>query len=83
MPTPDTFAHRLQGPCECGVEHEAATGAASHRTEEDQGAPSIDTYTHFEVGKPSQLWPYWYADGALACYVALWDLQNGRQRRWV
>ena len=37
----------------------------------------MDSYRDFKLGQPSQLWPYGYADGELAGYVARWDRPDG------
>ena len=57
----------------------AQTGPARTRRIPGNGqvAPSVDSYRHPELGKPSQLWPYRYADGELACYTARWDRPGG------
>ena len=69
----NAFAHLLNGVCGCGKEHGARPAPALPLSGGDQGAPSVDTYRHFELGKPVQLWTYRYADGAFACYIARWN----------
>ena len=87
----DTYAHLLRGVCRCGEEHGPVADAAPRRTGGDPSVPSIDTYLDLKLGKPNRLWPYWSANGTLACYVARWDLQDGgkeirplvlENRRW-
>ena len=73
----DTYAHLLEGDCPCGKVHGAGPARARPRPENGQGAPSVDSYRDFKLGQPSQLWPYRYADGELAGYVARWDRPDG------
>ena len=75
----DTYAHLLEGVCPCGKVHGAGPARARPRPENGQGAPSVDSYRDFKLGQPSQLWPYRYADGELAGYVARWDRPGRRQ----
>ena len=37
----------------------------------------MDSYRDLKLGRPSQLWPYRYADGQLAGYAARWDRPDG------
>ena len=73
-PKSDTYAHSLRKLCLCGEEHGSVVDAAPHKT---LGGQSIDTYHDPKLGKPTRLWPYRYANGTLACYVARWDLPVG------
>ena len=90
-PSTDTFAHILRVACRCGQEHGATTAPAQLQSEGGQDAPSVYTYQDLKLGKPAQLWEYQYADGAIACYIARWNLRGGRKeyrpltlqkRRW-
>ena len=73
----NTYAHYLNGECACGDVHDV--GSAQTRTvpSGSQSAPSVHSYRHPELGRPSQLWPYRYADGELACYGARFDKPDG------
>ena len=73
----NTYAHLLDGDCPCGEAH--STGPARTRRIPGNGqvAPSVDSYRHPELGKPSRLWPYRSNDGELAGYVARWDVPGG------
>ena len=73
----NTYAHLLDGDCPCGEAH--GTGPARPRRFPGNGqvAPSVDSYRHPELGKPSRLWPYRSNDGELAGYVARWDRPGG------
>ena len=42
-----------------------------------QGAPSVHSYRHRQLGQPVQVWPYRHADGELAGYAARWDRRDG------
>ena len=73
-----TYAHYLNGDCSCGQVH--GNGPAQARPVaggNGRGVPSVHSYRHPELGRPSQLWPYRYADGELACYVARFDKPDG------
>ena len=76
-PNSKTYAHGLQGPCGCGRGHGAASGSTSLRLGGAQSVPSIDSYQDLKLGKPTRLWPYWHADGELACFMARWDRPDG------
>ena len=91
-PDSSTFAHILSGACRCGQKHGTATAPAQLESEGGQDAPSIYTYRDLRLDKPAQLWQYRYADGAIACYIARWNLQGGgkkyrpltlQNRRWM
>ena len=73
----NTYAHRLKGDCGCGKVHGAGPARARRFPGNGQGAPSVDSYRHPELGKPSRLWPYRSADGELAGYAARWDRPGG------
>ena len=73
----NAYAHRLDGDCPCGEVHGTEPPGARPRPENSQGAPSVDSYRDFKLGRPSQLWPYRYANGELAVYVARWDRPGG------
>ena len=78
----NTYRHILTGYCRCGEVH--GTGPAGTRpvTGNGQVVPSVDSFRHPKLGKPSQLWPYRYADGELAGHVARWDgLDGGKEIR--
>ena len=75
----EAFHHRLQDPCGCGSQHNSAFASAGLSFGGGLAAPSIDTYQDFEMGKPSRVWPYLFANGELACYIARWDLMAGRK----
>ena len=70
------FAHNLQGDCRCGVTH-GERAPARPLQEGSQDAPSVWSYRHPQWGQPAELWPYRYADGQLAGYVARWDRPGG------
>ena len=76
----DTFAHRVDGGCRCGKVHGAGPAQARPTAGGDEGASSVHSYRHPKMGKPSQLWPYRYADGELAGYAARWDRLDGDSR---
>ena len=73
----NTFAHYLNGECECGLVHDLGPAKARTTPGGSQGPPSVHSYRHPKLGRPSQLWPYQYADGELACYVARFDKPDG------
>ena len=73
----NTYPHHLGGACQCGKVHGAGPARARLRPDNGQVAPSVDSYRHPKLGKPSRLWPYRYADGELAGYVARWDVPGG------
>ena len=73
----DTFAHGLQGDCRCGVVHRVDPAPARPHPKGSQAPPSVWSYRHPQWGSPSQLWPYRYANGELAGYVARWDRPGG------
>lgn len=72
-----TYAHYLNGECACGKIHEPGSAQSRTAPSGSQGAKSVHSYRHPELGRPTQLWPYWYADGELACYVARFDKPDG------
>ena len=69
----NAFAHYLDGECACGLVHELGPAWARTTSGGNQGPTSVYSYRHPELGRPSQLWPYRYADGELACYVARFE----------
>ena len=73
----DTYGHRLKGDCGCGEVHGDGPARARPLPGKNQGAPSVDSYRDFKLGRPSQLWPYRYANGELVGYVARWDRPGG------
>ena len=75
--TSNTYAHRLKGDCQCGKVHGDGPARARPLPGKSQGAPSVDCYRDLRLGRPSQLWPYRYANGELAGYVARWDRPGG------
>ena len=83
-PNSNSFAHLLRGVCQCGKEHGATTAPAQLQSGGGQGSPSVNTYRHFELGKPAQLWTYRYANGAFACYVARWNVpgEEGEEKEY-
>ena len=72
----DAFAHCLQGDCGCGVTH-GEPAPVRPLPGGSQDAPSVSSYRDPRLGQPSQLWPYRYADGEVAGYVARWDRPGG------
>ena len=73
----NTYPHHLGGACQCGRVHGAGPARARRFPGNGQVAPSVDTYRHPELGKPSRLWPYRSANGELAGYAARWDRPGG------
>ena len=73
----NTYAHRVEGSCQCGEVHGAGPARARPLPGNSQGAPSVYSYRDPKLGRPSQLWPYRYADGQLAGYAARWDRPDG------
>ena len=73
----NTYAHRVDGSCQCGEVHGVGPARARPLPPGSQGAPSVDSYRDLKLGRPSQLWPYRYADGQLAGYAARWDRPDG------
>ena len=73
----NAFPHRLEGSCGCRKAHGAGTLPVRDQSGGSSSIPGIDTYRHPRMGKPSQVWPYRYPSGELACYVARWDLPDG------
>ena len=73
----NTYAHRVDGSCQCGEVHGVGPARARPLPPGSQGAPSVDSYRDLKQGRPSQLWPYRYADGQLAGYAARWDRPDG------
>ena len=73
----NTFVHYLNGECACGLVHDLGPAKARTTPGGSQGPPSVHSYRHPELGRPTQLWPYWSADGELACYVARFDKPDG------
>ena len=73
----NTYAHRVDGSCQCGEVHGAGPAPARPLPPGSQGAPRVYPYRDLKLGRPSQLWPYRYADGQLAGYAARWDRPDG------
>ena len=74
----NTHAHYLSGVCRCGQVHGIGPAQAQPPAGGNgRGAQSVQSYRHPELGRPSQLWPYWYAEGELACYIARFDRPGG------
>ena len=73
----NTYAHFLNGDCLCGEVHGVGPTPARSLPESRQGAPNVGSYRHPDLGRPSQTWPYRFADGELACYVARFDKTDG------
>ena len=87
----NTYSHRLTGDCPCGEVHGAGPARAGPLPANTQDAPNVDSYRDFKLGQPSQRWPYLYANGELAGYVARWERPDGgkeirplvlENRRW-
>ena len=87
----NTYAHLLGGDCPCGEVHGAGPARAGPLPANTQDAPNVDSYRDFKLGQPSQRWPYLYANGELAGYVARWERPDGgkeirplvlENRRW-
>ena len=73
----DTYAHYLKGACHCGKSHGVGPARDGILPRGSQGAPSVHSYRHPQLGQPVQVWAYRYADGELAGYVARWDRPDG------
>ena len=73
----NTYAHLLEGDCRCGEVHCTGPPRARPLPANTQDAPNVDSYRDFKLGQPSQRWPYLYANGELAGYVARWDRPGG------
>ena len=69
----NTYAHYLNGNCGCGEVHGVGHVQAQKTPVGTQSAPSLHAYRDPDLGRPSQLWPYRYADGELACWMARFD----------
>ena len=73
----NTYAHYLNGNCACGEVHGVGHAQARKAPEGTQSAPSVHSYRDPELGQPSQIWAYRYADGQLAGYAARWEMPDG------
>ena len=73
----NTFAHCLKGACHCGKMHGVGPARDGILPRGNQGAPSVHSYRHRQLGQPVQVWAYRHADGELAGYAARWDRPDG------